>query len=91
MRRAAGEVETPGSRAKAGPIRASLAVLVFFVAPLLPAAAGAQEAADPVTGFAREPIHVASWPGGKKIAVGFALFVEEFGFGQGRRAAILTS
>ena len=52
MRRAAGEVETPGSRAKAGPIRAFLAMLAFFVPPLLPAAAGAQEAADPVTGFA---------------------------------------
>ena len=43
----------------------------------------AQEATDPVTGFAREPVHVASWPGGKKVAVSFALFVEEFGFGQG--------
>ena len=43
----------------------------------------AQEAVDPQTGFAREPIHVASWPGGKKVAVGFPLFVEEFGFGQG--------
>lgn len=83
MRGAASEVETPGLRAKAGPIRAFLVMLAFFVAPLLPAAAGAQEAADPVTGFAREPIHVASWPGGKKVAVVFALFVEEFGFGQG--------
>src|SRR5262249_43039728 len=43
----------------------------------------AQETRDPVTGFAREPIHVAAWPGGKKVAVSFALFVEEFGFGQG--------
>ena len=29
------------------------------------------------------PIHVAAWPAGKKVAVSFALFVEEFGFGQG--------
>ena len=36
-----------------------------------------------MTGFAREPIHVTAWPGGKKVAVSFALFVEEFGFGQG--------
>jgi peptidoglycan/xylan/chitin deacetylase (PgdA/CDA1 family) len=49
----------------------------------LPALGIAQETADPVTGFARERIHVASWPGGKKVAVSFALFVEEFGFGQG--------
>src|SRR5499427_7614929 len=45
--------------------------------------AGAQEEADWITKFPRTPIHVASWPGGKKVAVSFALFVEEFGFGQG--------
>ena len=43
----------------------------------------AQDSIDPVTGFAREPVHVAAWPGGKKVAVSFALFVEEFGLGQG--------
>ena len=64
-------------------IRALLAVLALFFASLFPAAGVAQEANDPVTGFAREPIHVAAWPGGKKVAVSFALFVEEFGFGQG--------
>jgi allantoinase len=56
-------------------------VLLFAVhfasAPL------AQEGSDPVTGFRRDPIHVSAWPGGKKVAVSFALFVEEFGFGQG--------
>lgn len=46
-------------------------------------AALAQEGTDSVTKFRRDPIHVAAWPGGKKVAVGFALFVEEFGFGQG--------
>src|ERR1700720_2026262 len=48
-----------------------------------PAAAFAQDGIDRVTGFARDPIHVAAWPAGKKVAVSFALFVEEFGFGQG--------
>jgi hypothetical protein len=43
----------------------------------------AQDGVDPVTGFIREPIHVAAWPGGRKVAVSFALFVEEFGLGQG--------
>jgi allantoinase len=43
----------------------------------------AQEGTDWVTRFPREPIHVAAWPGGKKVAVSFALFVEVFGFGQG--------
>jgi allantoinase len=65
------------------PVRALLAVLALLFAPLLPQAGIAQETIDPVTGFAREPIHVAAWPAGKKVAVSFALFVEEFGFGQG--------
>ena len=55
----------------------------LLAAILLPATSRAQQSIDRVTGFAREPIHVAAWPSGKKVAVGFALFVEEFGFGQG--------
>ena len=43
----------------------------------------AQDGTDSVTGFPRDPIHVVAWPAGKKVAVSFALFVEEFGFGQG--------
>ena len=62
------------------PMRAFLAMVALFFA-LHPAAA--QRTTDPVTGFAREAVHVASWPDGKKVAVSFALFVEEFGFGQG--------
>ena len=56
-------------------------MLVFFVD--FASAVLAQDGSDPVTGFRREPIHVAAWPGNKKVAVSFALFVEEFGFGQG--------
>src|SRR6202049_3083088 len=43
----------------------------------------AQDGTDWVTKFPREPVHVSAWPGGKKVAVSFALFVEVFGFGQG--------
>lgn len=43
----------------------------------------AQDGVEPVTGLPREPVPVAAWPGGKKVAVSFALFVEEFGFGLG--------
>ena len=57
--------------------------LMLSLAVHLPAAAVAQDGIDSVTGFARDPIHVAAWPAGKKVAVSFALFVEEFGFGQG--------
>ena len=56
-------------------------VLVFAIH--LPYAAFAQDGIDRVTGFARDPVHVAAWPAGRKVAVSFALFVEEFGFGQG--------
>jgi allantoinase len=48
-----------------------------------PSASLAQESTDWVTAFPRPPVHVAAWPGGRRVAVSFALFVEEFGFGQG--------
>ena len=53
----------------------------LFVAHL--SAASLAQEPDWITRLPREPIHVAAWPGGKKVAVIFALFVEEFGFGQG--------
>jgi len=56
-------------------------VLLFAVAH--PAGILAQDGTDPVTGLPRDPVHVVAWPAGKKVAVSFALFVEEFGFGQG--------
>jgi allantoinase len=56
-------------------------VLLFAVAH--PAGVLAQDGTDPVTGFPRDPVHVVAWPAGKKVAVSFTLFVEEFGFGQG--------
>src|SRR5262244_947649 len=49
----------------------------------LPCATLAQDGADWVTAFPRAPVYVAAWPAGRKVAVSFALFVEEFGFGQG--------
>jgi len=60
-----------------------VAGMVLLLSVHLPSVTLAQDATDSVTGFAREPVHVAAWPGGKKVAVSFALFVEEFGFGQG--------
>jgi allantoinase len=53
------------------------------IALLLPGALLAQDGVDWITKFPRIGLHVAAWPGGKKVAVSFALFVEEFGFGQG--------
>src|ERR1700675_2134162 len=60
-----------------------VAGLGLLLAVNLPSATIAQDGIDRVTGFARDPVHVATWPAGRKVAVSFALFVEEFGFGQG--------
>ena len=60
-----------------------VAGMALLLAVQFTSAALAQDGIDPVTGFTREPIHVAAWPGGRKVAVSFALFVEEFGLGQG--------
>src|ERR1044071_5787905 len=49
----------------------------------LPPASRAQDRPDWVTTFPREPVHVAAWPAGRKVAVSFVLDVEVFGFGQG--------
>jgi peptidoglycan/xylan/chitin deacetylase (PgdA/CDA1 family) len=60
---------------------ATLAILLGI--HVLSGAAVAQDGTDWVTKFPRESVRVATWPGGKKVAVGFALFVEVFGFGLG--------
>src|SRR6266849_7285266 len=57
--------------------------MALVLAVHVPSATFAQDGIDRVTGFARDPIHVAAWPAGRKVAVSFVLFVEEFGFGQG--------
>src|SRR6478672_6255264 len=60
-----------------------VAGLVLLLVIQLASAAMAQNSTDRVTGFPRDPLRVAAWPGGKRVAVSFALFVESFGFGQG--------
>jgi hypothetical protein len=57
--------------------------LMILLGTHLSSPAAAQDAVDRVTGFPRQPLHIAAWPGGRKVAVSFALFVEVFGFGQG--------
>jgi allantoinase len=60
-----------------------IAALTALLVLHLTSAASAQDGPDWITKFPRDPVHVAAWPAGKKVAVSFALFVEEFGFGQG--------
>lgn len=38
---------------------------------------------DWMTHLPREPIHIKAWPDGKKVAVCFVLYVEEWGLGEG--------
>jgi peptidoglycan/xylan/chitin deacetylase (PgdA/CDA1 family) len=47
------------------------------------APASAQTGKDWITGLPREPVHVKAWPGGKKVAVCFVLYVEVWGKGHG--------
>jgi len=63
--------------------RCLVAGLVLSFAVHLSSATLAQDGTDWITGLPREPVHVTTWPAGRKVAVSFALFVEEFGFGQG--------
>src|ERR1700719_1651589 len=56
---------------------------LLFSIPPFSSVTFAQDTTDWVTKFPREPVRVSAWPGGKKVAVSFALFVEVFGFGQG--------
>ena len=42
-----------------------------------------QTTTDWITGLPREEIHVKAWPGGKKVAICFVLYVEVWGHGQG--------
>ena len=57
--------------------------LMILLGTHLSSPAAAQDAVDGVTGFPRQPLHVAAWPSGRKVAVSFTLFVEAFSFGQG--------
>src|SRR5690242_546962 len=58
-----------------------LMVLIGLVASMGPAVS--EDAKDWITALAREPIHVEAWPGGKKVAICFILYVEIWGYGHG--------
>jgi allantoinase len=59
-------------------------VLLALIGLLISAGPALSEnASDWITGLPREPIHVQAWPGGKKVAVCFVLYVEVWGFGHG--------
>jgi allantoinase len=57
--------------------------LSLFVLLACSAPASSQTANDWITGLSRQNIHVKAWPGGKKVAVCFVLYVEVWGHDQG--------
>lgn len=76
------EHKTFQARARRG--RAILAGLLLALAAAPAGTAIAQTAAtDWVSGLPRETVRVKAWPGGKKVAVAFVLYVEVWGYGHG--------
>ena len=63
-------------------VSATVLLVLGFVA-LSPRVSLSADVTDWVTGIPRQPIHVAEWPGGKKVAVCFVFDVEVWGFGNG--------
>jgi allantoinase len=67
----------------ASPMHIARLCLVMCVLISAAPAAKCQEARDWITGLPRQDIQVKSWPGGKKVAVCFVLYVEVWGHDQG--------
>lgn len=61
--------------------RPVLLLLLALLASAGPAAS--QETKDWITALPRQPIHVQAWPSGKKVAVCFVFYVEDWGYGHG--------
>ena len=62
----------------AGTLALAIIYLFFLAIP-----ARSEDSSDWITGLPRAPIHLKAWPGGKKVAVCFVLYVEVWGFGNG--------
>lgn len=58
-------------------------VAVALACALPASSADSEPNSDWMTGLPREPIHIKAWPQGKKVAVCFILYVEEWGIGHG--------
>jgi allantoinase len=76
------EREAPRKNRKGfGSVTNIVLALIFLLISASPA--GSQNSGDWITGLPREPIHIKAWPGEKKVAVCFILYVEVWGFGHG--------
>ncbi len=63
--------------------RGAAAALALLLMASAAGSARAADATDWMSELPRQAVHVRSWPGGKKVAVCFVLYVEEWGPGQG--------
>src|SRR5260370_34787455 len=61
----------------------ALGHILTAIALLAAAPAAGQTSTDWITGLPREAIHVKAWPGGKKVAMCFVLYVEVWGHDHG--------
>jgi allantoinase len=77
----ASEVFLPVSSRRGNTAASILLALIGLLISVGPAAS--EKAKEWITGLPREPIHVQAWPGEKKVAVCFVLYVEVWGFGHG--------
>lgn len=71
------------TQARVSPTLGGLAGAIFLVAIMGSTESSSKDRGDAATGFERASIHTVHWADGKKVAVCFAFFVEEFGFGKG--------
>jgi peptidoglycan/xylan/chitin deacetylase (PgdA/CDA1 family) len=55
----------------------------FFVLLISVGSAVGAETRDWISGLPRQTVHIQEWPGGKKVAVVFVFYVEEWGYGHG--------
>jgi allantoinase len=83
-----GSTDVSGSRIKNTACkyryRPAINVLLIIVALLASAKPALSEnSPDWITGLPRQAIHIDAWPGGKKVAVCFVLYVEIWGYGHG--------
>ena len=81
MGRSVTGISSPCNRRRFGGMAGVLLALFCLLASGAPAFS--QDSTDWITGLPRAPIHIQAWPGGKKVAVCFVLYVEVWGHGQG--------
>jgi allantoinase len=71
-------------RTNPNPIVALMAMLLGIMGLSISGGlARSADSTDWITAMPREPVRVSAWPGGRKVAVCFVLYVEVWGYGRG--------